>query len=141
MKPTTPSAPKTVEALANEPGVKLADQTINTQIMVETTEWLYHITVIDPARHEVIVESGDPQLRPLGRLGVSGVLDRSIYDFAGKVFITGWIGQGMRMSFIIGQRRIETRPAVSALVSGPNWRYEVFSQPKSSAKSDEVTPA
>jgi hypothetical protein len=57
------------------------------------------------------------------------------FGVAGKVFISGWIGQGMRMNFIIGQRRIETRPVVAATVSGPGWQYEVFRQPESQPES------
>lgn len=84
-----------------EKGVAIAALEPGTGLTVRTANSQYHFTVIDGARHRVLVEGGNhfPEATP-------AVLQGSTKG--GRLLKTGWIGEGLHVELSVGPRCIIT---------------------------------
>lgn len=122
MSPEPLDIPALVAYYKAQPGVNIGRLAEGTKVLVETTQNVFELQVIQPMLNLVHVRGSDPRLRP----GVTGQLIHSAYDINGKVIIPDWIGKGLRMHIMFKNATYQSTPVLSARVSGNGWHYDVF---------------
>lgn len=116
MRPKTVA--QTLQELRSEPGIDISRLAAGTTILVETTQGVYEIVVIEPRISLVEITGTDPRLKK----PVTGQLLASNYDAEGKVSLPNWIGKNLRMQFKFHNCVFSCSVSLSARVGN----YEVF---------------
>ena len=123
MSETVKTPEQLIRELAAEPGVDIPKLPIGTKIIVETTQAVYELIVLNPPHNVVKVSSTDPRIKGDG---VIGQLNQSLYDLAGKVSLPHRIAKNLRMQFTFANALYLCSAAISARVEGDGWHFEVF---------------
>jgi hypothetical protein len=83
-----------------------------SELLVRTRTSEYHVVVLDPCRHRVLVQGGTflPE-------AAEGIVQGS--SSRGSLLKIGWIGVGLRLELVVNRRRIVTSPVQSIALTGP----------------------
>lgn len=115
---------ETAATLRAKPGIDLTKTQTGTVIWAETQEGVYKIMVTGEYIGHAVVES---TVRPLaaGR-PLRLVLEKSIYDDQGRVFVMHWIAKGLKMMFRGRQGSFMTQSVrtLSIEAHDGSWKYE-----------------
>lgn len=117
---------ETAETLRERGGIDLTKLEERTIVWVETTAGIYKLTIADGSKGEVVVEATESPFQA-GK-PCFAILQRSMWDDKGKVFIEYWIGHAMRMVFEIGSRGLFATHSVKGAkieASDGSWHWEM----------------
>lgn len=116
------SAKHILKSLRSRPGIKLSRQPQGSRITVETSQEIYVLTVIDPAKLSVSLTGTDRRFRS----PVFGQFTQSNYDIRGDICLKDWIAEDLRMQITFANAVFSCPPAKSARIEGPDWFFDVF---------------
>jgi len=116
---------ETAATLRAKPGADITKLKPGTVIWAETQDGVYKIMVTGEEVGHVVVESTVLPLRPARPLRL--ILEKSIYDDKGKVFVMHWVAKGLRMLLRGRQGSFMTQSVRSLSVEAYDgaWRYEL----------------
>jgi len=117
-----PTPEEALAALKKQPGIDITKQQAGHRILVETDNSLFDIEVLNPAAKLIKVYGTTPALRGT----VIGQYVKGVYVLDGKVSIDNWIGRTMRMLLHFRNGDFLSGPVITATVSGPGWKYDIF---------------
>jgi phenolic acid decarboxylase len=120
------SAPQTIDDLLADlrarPHIDISRLPVGATIIVETTQGIIEMVVLNPTAGLVRVSGTDPKIRE----PVNCQMTQSFYDLEGKVRLPKWIGKEMRMQLTFKNASLNCSATVSAVVRGKGWHYDVF---------------
>lgn len=117
---------ETAETLRERGGIDITKLEEGTVVWVETIVAVYKLTIVDGTKGEVIVEGTETPFQA-GKPCLA-ILQSSIWDDKGKVFINHWISHSMRMVFEIGSRGLFATYSVEGArveASDRSWYWEL----------------
>jgi hypothetical protein len=118
--------PKTIDETLAElrarPGIDIARQPVGITIIVETTQGIIEMEVLNPTRGIVRVVGTDPKIQN----PVVCQMTQSCYDMQSTISLPKWIGKDLRMQLTFNNANLHCSMTVSATVRGKGWHYDVF---------------
>lgn len=116
---------ETAETLRAKPGADLLKLSAGTFVWAETAKGVYRLMVTRESPGLVVVESTVLPLRA-GR-PMRLIMERSLYDDRGEIFVMHWVAPGLRMLFRGDRGSFRTNTVESASVEAydGSWKYEL----------------
>lgn len=108
--------------LRARPHIDITRQPVGTNILVETTQGIIEMVVLNPETALVRVSGTDPKIRE----PVNCQMTQSLYDLEGRITLPKWIGKEMRMQLTFKNASLNCSATVSAMVRGKSWHFNVF---------------
>ena len=115
---------ETQETLRAKPGIDITKLKPGTIVWLETVKGVYKIMPTGEAVGHVMVDSSESPLEACRPVRL--ILEKSIYDDRGEVFVPFWIGKGLRILFRGFRGSFLTSSVLSAMIEGDGWKYEVW---------------
>jgi phenolic acid decarboxylase len=118
--------PKTIDEtlaiLRAQPGIDISRLAPGTTVIVETTQGIIELVVLNPTVGLVRVSGTDPKIKE----PVNCQMTQSCYDLKGLITLPKWIGKDLRMQLTFRNANLHCSTTVSATVRGKGWHYDVF---------------
>ena len=119
-------SPQTIDDVIAElrarPHIDITRLPVGSNIIVETTQGIIEIVVLNPTVGLIRVSGTDPKIKE----PVNCQLTQSCYDLDGKIKLPKWIGKDLRMQLTFKNASLHCSSTVSATVLGKGWHYDVF---------------
>jgi len=105
--------------LRARPHIDLTRQSVSTTIIVETTQGIIELVVLNPETALVQVSGTDPKIKQ----PVNCQMTQSFYDLEGRITLPKWIGKDLRMQLTFKNTSLNCSATVSAAVRLKNGSY------------------
>ena len=108
--------------LRAKPHIDISRLPVGMTVIVETTQGVMELVVLNPTQGLVRVSGTDPKIRE----PVNCQMTQSCYDLQGLITLPKWIGKDLRMQLTFKNATLNCSVTVSATVRGKGWHYDVF---------------
>lgn len=118
--------PQTIDDMLAElrakPHIDISRQPVGTIIIVETTQGIIEMEVLNPTVGLILASGTDPKIKEPVRCQMT----QSFYDLEGIITLPKWIGKDLRMQLTFRNANLHCSATVSAAVRLKRGWYNVF---------------